>query len=242
MRTQGMLTKVAIAMFFCLSLLASPLKASFLPTRVVDASYVLNEKSVEQLNTLLSEVATQGRADITVFLINQYTQNQAELAEKMIMEWEVTTPLANKIPHKCAYIIINVSSHQGMIVLGKDAKIDESLQYALGEIQTKILAPHLLERDVKQAVFLASQGMIGALEDWPVKVTTTPLFTGSFLTTLKWLAQISLIAALLFGLRTLFFQPTWQDLPISDEARLLLNQQASLGLSYWRTHRHIESV
>lgn len=243
MRTHGMLKKAAIAVIFSLcSLVVSPLKANSHLTRVIDTSYVLEEKNKEQLNTLLTEVAAQGRADIVVFLLNQYTQNPTELAQKLIREWEVTTPITNKSLHKRAYIIINVSSHQGMVVLGQQVQPNGSLNYALQEIQMKILASHLIERDVKQVVFLASQGMIGALEDWPTNTTTSSVFPGTFMTVLKWLAQISLISALLFGLRTLFSQPKWEDMPISDEAHFLLNHQSSLELAYWRTHRHIESV
>ncbi len=242
MRMSGTLRKIAFTWVFCFcSIVTFTLKAEMAVNRVIDSAHVLEEKTYQQLANLLSQVAAQGRADMMVFLIHEYTQNPAELAQRTIAEWEAKTPPA-ELPQKRAYLIINLSSHQGMIVLGKHAQMNDSLLYGLQEIQLKILTPKLIENDVKQVVLQASQGMIGALEDWPSRPITHTMFNGSFMMTLKWLAEISLIAALLFGLRTLFAQPKWQDLPINDETFLLLNQEQSLGLAYWRTHRHIESV
>lgn len=242
MRMSGMLRKIAFTVVFCFcSIIAFTLKAEIAVNRVVDSAHVLEEKTHQQLSSLLSQVAAQGRADITVFLIHEYTQNPALLAQKTIAEWEAKTPVT-QLPEKHAYLIINLSAHQGMIVLGKQTQVNDSLLYGLQEIQSKILAPQLIEKDVKQAVLQASQGMIGSLEDWPNHSFTQSIFDGSVIKTLKWLAEISLIIASLFGLRTLFVQPKWQELPINDETFLLLNQQQSLGLAYWRTHRHIESV
>jgi|GEM_PF-6353811 len=243
MQTYSMLIRSAFALLvFCLcSLIAFPLKAELIHNRVMDATHILDEKTHQHFDLYLAEVAAQGRADITVFLVNQYTQNQVEFTQKMISEWESKAG-STLSPQKRAYLIINVSSHKGMIVLGKEAKINDSLAYTLREIQQKILGPHLIEKDVKGATLMAAQGMVGALEDWPSAPSTLSFFNGSVVDVLKWLAELSLIMGLLFGLRLWFLQPKWQDLPINNETFLLLNEQASLDLAYWRTHRHIESV
>lgn len=236
------LRRMVFTMVFCFcSLFGFTPNAQCAENRVIDSAHVLEERAHQQLSSLLSEVAAQGRADITIFLIHEYTQNPAELAQKMVAEWEAKTP-PSLLPQKRAYLIINLSSHQGMIIVGSHTKVNDSLLYGLQEIQEKILKPKLIEQDVKQAVLLASQGMIGALEDWPSIALSSSVFEGSFIKVLKWLAEICLIAGLLFGLRILFIRPKWQDFPINDEALILLNQQESLGLAYWRTHRHIESV
>ena len=143
---------------------------------------------------------------------------------------------------KRTFLVVNTRLHQGVIIVSKDVSIDDSLQYALRDIHLKILEPKLIKEELNTSVFRACAAIAGALEDWPSVSSKSAVSQIPLVAFLKWLAQLSLGLAAIFGLRVLFFQPKWQDMPISDEVSMLLNQQASLGLSFWRSHRHIESV
>lgn len=227
--------------FSVLSLITTSLKAAPAPTHVVDMTHALAETTRQDVNSRLLQAANEGRADIIVLIVNQATSMpHKQLTNDLILEWEAKLGPA-KLPKKRAYLVLNKATHQGDIVLGKDVVLNDDLLYSLREIQIKILAPSLIAADMKTAVVLASQGLVGVFEVWPAHVAVSSLPLPLF-SLLKWAAQCSLLVGIFLLLRALFKQPHWQTLPISEEAAFLLNQQASLDMAYWREHRHIESI
>lgn len=223
-----------------LSMMIFPAKAASHQQRVVDMDHLLNEKTRTNIEAMLSQFAKEGRVDMTVLLVNEFTKNPNEQAKKLVQEWEIR--YQSHLPQKRTFLVVNTRLHQGVIIVSKDVSIDDSLQYALRDIHLKILEPKLIKEELNTSVFRACAAIAGALEDWPSVSSKSAVSQIPLVAFLKWLAQLSLGLAAIFGLRVLFFQPKWQDMPISDEVSMLLNQQASLGLSFWRSHRHIESV
>lgn len=234
MQTCGIFNKATIAAMFCLSLMVFSMKAQSAENRVVDTAHVLQEKTHQYLSAMLSHAAKEHRADIIVLITNQAIQNKTELFNNMLKTGEVKF-IPTISPTKRAYLIINTYTHQGHIVLGKEVILDDSLQYGLAEIQAKILAQDLIKHDVNAVALLATQAMIGSFEDWPAPVPAS-FFSRSSMTFFKWVGMFSLLGGLLYGLRRLFYQPHWQELPISHESTLWLNDLQSLGLTYSRTH------
>lgn len=242
MRTIKTTTMAVFALVLgLLSMLPFSIQAEDSVPRVMDTNHLLNHKTRTDLEALLSQAAKEGRADMTVFVVNQPTENPQELAKKLIDEWEVRHQ-GSVIQHKRGYLVLNTSAKAAVIVLSKDVRVDESLQYALREIQLKILASKLLEDDINASAFRACAAIIGALEDWPSAHRASLFSNTPLMMILQWVAYLSLLGAAVLVIRVLFFQPKWSEMSLGDEAAKLLNEEASLGMAYWRTHRHIESV
>ncbi|MGE3320134.1 MAG: hypothetical protein AB7I18_12650 [Candidatus Berkiella sp.] len=242
MRISNTIKMAALALILgLLSLIALPAQAEFFQKRVIDVDHLLNENTRVDLEALLSQTAKEGRADLTVFVVNQDTQEPKEYAKKLINEWEVRHPHSD-LQHKRGYLVFNTSIHQAVIVLNKEVRVDNSLECALKEIQQKILTPRLLEEQMNTSIFRACAAMVGALEDWPSASGVNPFSHFAFITFLKWMAQLSLVGAAIIGLQVLFSRPKWHEMPLGDETSKLYNEEVSLSMSMWRSHRHIESV
>ncbi len=233
-------------LFGLLSVLAMPISAyAYLPTtHIVDTTHRLDLKTHDELAMMLSRATKERAINITLCIVNDSrVLHLTEYGERWVKEYELRLPKEHFL-QKRIYLIVDASSKQVIILLGKAVVLDEASQEGLQEIQQKILIPHLQQNHLNTAVKLGTMAMLSALEEWPVMspLQSHRVVSYTFLNVLKWFALLGLGYACFMLFRTLFHRPHWRELPTASELSLQSAAEQSLEMAYWRSHRHIPEL